>query len=67
MLQRGSLTASELEQFANEGYLLRLGSLTPPMVVQLLDVVEAVDENLGLGDAESRSDDGAYPGSATLN
>ena len=42
MLQRGSLTASEVKRFANEGYLLRLGPLTPLMVVQLLEVLEAV-------------------------
>ena len=67
MLQRGSLTASDLERFANEGYLLRLGPLTPPMVVQLLEVLEAVDEILGLGEAESPTDGGSYPHSPSLN
>ena len=41
-----SLTASEVDQFANEGYLVRYGSLTPPMIVQLFEALDAVDEGL---------------------
>ena len=50
-------------------YQLRSASvpLTPLMVVQLLEVLEAVDDMLGLGEAESPTDGGSYPHSPSLN
>jgi len=56
MLPHQSLTASEVDQFANEGYLVRYGSLTPPMIVQLFEALDAVDEGLVEAAAASTTD-----------
>ena len=46
MPPRQSLSTSEVDQFAREGYLVRFGTLTPPMIAQLLEMLEALDEGL---------------------
>ena len=43
MPQKQSLSTSEVDGFANEGYLVRFGSLTSAMIGQLLDALDAAD------------------------
>ena len=44
MPQQPSLSASEVNRFANEGYLVRFGSLTSAMIGQLLEALDVADE-----------------------
>ena len=64
MSPRGTLTPREVDQFASEGFLVRFGSLTPPMVAQLLEVLDVVEECLAdpeVAEAVRQSSDSETP------